>query len=153
MRLSIFSRWVFLGAFLLVIAAALPSKAELNVSLNIGVPAPIVVSAPPSMVFLPEAGVYVAVGVPYDVFYSNGRYYYYSNNHWFLSSYYDGPWVFVSDPSLPRGLEGRHIGELRNFREQEHRVFEVEREKVKFFVPQGRGRGNKHHRNEHDHND
>src|SRR5574341_200288 len=71
-----------------------PSWAGVDVNVNIGIPLPppIVVTAPPSMVFLAEPGVYVAVGVPYDIFFISGYYYYFHGGYWYRARGYDGPW-------------------------------------------------------------
>src|SRR2546425_9811538 len=53
------------------------ARAQVHVNINIGPPAPVIVEAPPQMLFLPDPGVYVAVGVPYDVFFISGHYYYF----------------------------------------------------------------------------
>src|SRR3989337_4423152 len=127
-------------AILTLLIAITGSQAlgEVNVNVNIGVPMPpaIVVEAPPAMIFLPQPGVYVAVGIPYSIFFFSSHYYYFHNDHWFRASGYGGPWAQIKYKSLPPGLRKYKINQLHTFRDRE---FEVSREhgpgyKGKHFV-------------------
>jgi uncharacterized membrane protein YgcG len=124
-----------LGLLLAVIAMegglAAPAYAEVNINVNIGPPPPIVVVEPPTMLFLGEPGLYVAVGVPYDVYFVGGRYYYYHGSNWFWGPGYGGPWVHVVHKSLPPGLQRYKVVQLRDFREREYRVYKVQGPKFK----------------------
>src|SRR5262249_55507000 len=99
------------------------ARAQVNVNVNIGPPAPVIVQAPPEMVFLRDPGVYVAVGIPYDVFFIGGRYYYYQGNHWFWGPGYGGPWTYVEYRTLPPGLRRYKVVKLREYREREYTVY------------------------------
>jgi len=59
------------------------ANAQVHINVNIGPPPPVMVQAPPPMLFLPEPGIYVAAGTSYDIFFSSGRYYYLHGDHWF----------------------------------------------------------------------
>jgi hypothetical protein len=87
-------------------SVSIPAWAGVDVNVNLGIPLPppIVVAAPPSMVFLGEPGVYVAVGVPYDIFFVSDRYYYFHGDRWYWARGYNGPWVHVVYRSLPPGV-------------------------------------------------
>ena len=87
------------------------AEPQFQVNINIGPPAPVVVEAPPHMLFLNDPGVYVAVGIPYDVFFFSGHYYYLHGNNWFWGPGYRGPWTYVEYRSLPPGLRNRPIEE------------------------------------------
>src|SRR5262245_42041111 len=102
------------------------ARAQVNVNVNIGRPAPVIVQAPPEMLFLPDPGVYVAVGIPYDVFFIGGRYYYYHGDHWFWGPGYGGPWTYVEYRALPHGLRKYKIVRLREYREREYKVYRVQ---------------------------
>jgi hypothetical protein len=78
------------------------------------------------MLFLPEPGVYVAAGTSYDLFFLDGRYYYYHGDNWFWATGYGGPWVHVVSTSLPPGLRRYKVVQLRDFREREYRVYKVQ---------------------------
>jgi hypothetical protein len=120
----------------MLLHALLPASAsgQVNVNINVGSPPPVVLHAAPRMIFLPEPGVHVLVGAPYDIYFIDKRYYYYHDTHWFWASGYDGPWVVVQ--RLPPGLAKHKIVKLREFRD-------VEYVKVKNHGnggPRGRGR-------------
>jgi hypothetical protein len=104
-----------------------PARAEVNVNINIGAPPPIVVHERPTMVYLPEPAMYVAVGVPYDVYFISGRYYYLHRDHWFWAPGYNGPWVvIVEHKHLPPGLQKFKVVKLREFRDREYKVYKVQ---------------------------
>jgi hypothetical protein len=137
----------------MILGAALPALAgtQVNVNVNIGPPAPVIVEAPPQMLFLPDPGVYVAVGIPYDVYFIGGRYYYYHGDHWFWGPGYRGPWTYVEYRTLPPGLRRYKVVRLREYRDHEYRVYKVKGNDFhgKYFVAvaedddhgHGRGRG------------
>src|SRR5215471_20777522 len=93
-------------AALVLMGGLLPSQArsQVHVNVNIGPPAPVIVEAPPQMLYLRDPGVYVAVGIPYDVYFIGGRYYYLHGDHWFWGPGYRGPWTYVEYRTLPPGL-------------------------------------------------
>ena len=76
-------------------ATARPAS-EVNVNINIGPPPPVVVQARPTMIYLQEPAAYVAVGIPYDIYFVSGRYYYLHGRDWFWGNGYNGPWTVVS---------------------------------------------------------
>jgi len=107
------------------------ASTQVNVNINIGAPPPVVVRTAPTMVYLPEPAAYVAVGIPYDIYFVSGRYYYLHGNDWFLAPGYNGPWVYVSYNSLPPGLRKYRVERLHEFREREYKVYAVEGPKFK----------------------
>ena len=110
---------------------AMPARAEVNINVNIGPPPPVVVVERPTMLYLGEPGVFVAVGVPYDIFFVSGRYYRFHGDNWFYATGYGGPWVHVVYRSLPPGLQKYKVVQLREYREREYRVYKVEGPKFK----------------------
>jgi hypothetical protein len=123
--------------------AVAPARAEMNLNINIGVPPPVVVApppveveAPPEMVFLPEPGIYVAIGIPFDVFFISGRYYYFHGGNWFWARGYGGPWTHVVYKSLPPGLRKYKVERLHAFREREYKAYKAQGPKFrgKHFV-------------------
>jgi hypothetical protein len=102
------------------------ASTQVNVNVNIGAPPPVVVRARPTMVFLPEPAAYVAVGVPYDIYFVSGRYYYLHGNDWFWAQGYNGPWVYASYNTLPPGLRKYRVERLHEFREREYKVYVVQ---------------------------
>jgi hypothetical protein len=113
---------------LMLLAGLLPTQAHAQVSVNvhIGPPPPVIVAAPPPMLLLPEPGIYVAAGIPYDVFFVGGRYYYVHGDHWFWGPGYAGPWTYVEYRSLPPGLRRYKVVKLREYREREYNVYRVQ---------------------------
>jgi hypothetical protein len=107
------------------------ATSQVNINVNIGQPPPVIVHERPTMVYLPEPAAYVAVGIPFDVFFVSGRYYYLHGNDWFWGTGYNGPWAVVAVRSLPPGLQKYKIERLHEFREREYRVYKVEGPKFK----------------------
>ena len=102
------------------------ASTQVSVNVNIGPPPPVIVYAPPTMVYLPEPAAYVAVGIPYDIFFVSGRYYYFYGTNWFWADGYGGPWVYVSYNSLPPGLRKYKVERLYEFRQREYEVYKVQ---------------------------
>jgi hypothetical protein len=111
---------------LLLLGSAVPARGQVSINVNIGAPPPVVVHSPPTMLFLPEPGFYVAVGVPYDIYFVGGRYYYLNDDHWFQATGYGGPWVHVIPSALPPGLQKFKIRRLRSFRDREYHVYQAQ---------------------------
>jgi hypothetical protein len=146
---------VMLGSMLSIGLMTTPAHAQVNIGVQIGTPPPVVVYAPPTMVLLPEPQTYVAVGVPYDIYFVGGRYYYLHGAHWFWGPGYGGPWTYVAVERLPPGLRRYKIKQLHEFRDREYRVYRAKGPNFggTYFVAEdedndhhgnGRGRGHKH---------
>lgn len=97
------------------------ARAEVSVRIGVGVPAPVVFEAPPRMLYLPDMGFQVAVGVPYDVLYYGSDYYLYRDGVWFVARDYRGPWVVVRDGMLPGQLRRYGWSEIRHSRDVAYR--------------------------------
>ena len=54
-------------------------------------------------------GVYVVIGLPHH-YYFKGHYYRLRETNWEAGVHIDGPWEFVSDEALPRGLRAKEKG-------------------------------------------
>ena len=54
-------------------------------------------------------GVYVVIGLPHH-YYFKGHYYRLRETNWEVGVHMDGPWEFVSDEALPRGLRVKEKG-------------------------------------------
>ena len=117
---------VLRGLLPMVIFLAIPVHAQVNIDVHIGEPPPVVVYSPPTMVLLPEPQMYVAVGVPYDIFFIGDRYYYFREGNWFWAPGYGGPWTYVVYRTLPPGLRKFKVERLREYREREYRVYVVQ---------------------------
>jgi hypothetical protein len=135
------------GLMILVIFVAIPAYAQVSVNVHIGEPPPVVVYAPPTMVLLPEPQTYVAVGVPYDIYFVSGRYYYLYGEHWFWGPGYGGPWTYVAFEGLPPGLRKFKVRRLHEFREREYRVYKARGPNFRgaYFVAEERGHPGRGH--------
>lgn len=119
----------------LAVAHPGPAAAEVNVSVNIGVPS-IVVPAPPVMIPVPRTTVYFAPEVDADLYFSGGFWWTPKEGRWFRSRAYNGPWAYVQPRfvpgeiiRLPRGYRGEYgrgeripYGQLK--KHYEHRDYE-----------------------------
>ena len=154
MRMALTKFSMLLCVMLLHALLATPAGAQVHVNVNIGAPppAPIIVQAPPPMLFLQDPGVYVAVGIPYDMFFIGGRYYYFDSGNWFWAPGYGGPWGYVGYSTLPWGLRKFEVRRLREFREREYTVYKVQGPKFKGknFYAEGGPEWKEHDRGEHD---
>lgn len=90
-----------------VVAAVLISApVYADVSINIGLPMPVVtLSAPPPMVWLPGPSLYVAFGSPQPIFFISGQYYLQNNGVWYAGPGYAGPWGLIKGRQVPPGLQ------------------------------------------------
>lgn len=137
-------RYTILMMVLVVLQCVVPldglqsvsASPQVSVNVNIGAPPPVIVKASPTMVYLAEPAAYVAVGVPYDIYFVTGRYYYLHGNDWFWAQGYNGPWVYVSYNALPPGLRKYRVERLHEFRERESKAYVAQGPafKGKFFV-------------------
>ncbi len=126
-------------AALVAIPLVQAAEAEVRVNVNVGVPvlpvpvapvavpvpaAPsIVLSAPPEFILPPALGVYVAVGIPYDMYYSGDTYYVYRDDRWYRGPHYNGPWRSVDRRYLPPGLRKHKYERVRYLRDEEYRSY------------------------------
>jgi hypothetical protein len=128
---------------------ATPMYAQVNVNVHIGEPPPVVVYSPPTMILMPEPQAYVMVGVPYDIYFVQGRYYYLHGSHWFWGPAYGGPWTYVAVERVPPGLRKFKVQRLHEFREREYRAYRARGPNFRgvYFVADeghpGRGKGKK----------
>ena len=62
-------------------------------------PPPVAV-APPAMVWQPQLGVYIALGVQQPIFFLGGLYYYAYGGRWYAGPHYGGPWRPLGGPPV-----------------------------------------------------
>ena len=102
-------------------------------------PAPVIVreQAPPAVVAIDDdvdfvypaqLGFYVAVGVPYDLFYVRNNYYLFRDGRWFSASGSHGPWVAARYRELPPGLRRHDIARIRAYRSTEYDIYHRDRD-------------------------
>ena len=92
-----------------------PVYAPQPVVVQPGYPPPVVM-APPSMVWMPALGAYVALGVQQPIFYLGGAYYYNDGGGWYRGPHYGGPWNRLPGP--PPQLRRFHDRDWGRYQEQ-----------------------------------
>lgn len=157
--------YLLTAAFIIMIGALTAKAADVGISVNVNIgngPSGVVLAEPPMFLYPPALGFYVAVGIPYDLFYLDLHYYLYRNNIWYVASGYNGPWVVVRYERLPRGLRRYKYHRLISIRDDEFRRYDRDRDhyRGKFYRPKqhessderrekhdqgGRGREHKRH--------
>ena len=115
------------------------AKAEVSLRINAGDRAPVmvrderrapfVIERQPDFIALPGFGFSVSVGGPNDVI-SYGNFYY-VNHHgsWYRASNYRGPWLVVTERSLPSSIRKHSWEDIRRFRDEEYRRHEGRRDR------------------------
>lgn len=84
--------------------AATPVKAEVSVSIGIGLPhVSIGINVPfyPRLVPVPGYPVYYAPRIYANYFFYDGMYWVYQNDNWYASDWFDGPWWLVEPEFVP----------------------------------------------------
>jgi hypothetical protein len=100
-------------------------------------PPPVYVPPPPPEMVVeedvqfiyPEAlGFYVAVGVPYDMFYLNNSYFMFRDGRWLRAPSSRGPWMMQSFRDLPPVLRRNRLERIREYRNREYVIFRRDRD-------------------------
>jgi len=84
-------------------------------------PPPVFIDQAPQFIYSPQLGMYVAIGVPYDIVYTGNEYFYWYGGRWFHGPYYNGPWAFATRAYYPPALLRFRIGSIRQYRNSEYR--------------------------------
>lgn len=107
------------GTILLAVAIVVPiqTMAQVDINFSIGLPPPVVFSAPPEVVVVPDTNdVYVVPDIDMDLFFWNGWWWWLWEGHWYRSHYHDRGWGYYDrvprfyydvDPEW-RGYYGGH---------------------------------------------
>lgn len=130
-------------ALALSVSAAYAGNVGVDLNIRLGnqpqqvvVPAPIA-PQPVQEVFFEEdidfvypdgLGFYVAVGVPYDLFFLNNSYYLFRDGRWFRAPGSHGPWMSIRHRGLPQSLRRHNIERIRVYRNSEHDVYRHDRD-------------------------
>ncbi|MBI1821238.1 MAG: hypothetical protein HYR79_05965 [Nitrospirae bacterium] len=158
---------IFFGFGLLcLVCLSTTARAQVGIDLNLHLgdrdapQPPIVVESPPEMIYLEGLRVYVAVGIPNDLFFYDNTYYYHNNGIWYRSGYYRGPWAQTDMRRIPPGLRKHRIEEVREFREHSWRDYREHSDhfegkhfrakELREKHDRGRHDGEKHGRGKHD---
>ena len=114
-------------------------------------PSEVYVEQAPQFVYSPALGLYVAVGVPYDLAYNGVDYFYFYGGRWYRGPYYNGPWLLATRRYYPRALLRFGIVNIRYYRDLEFRRYEHDRVHYdgRIHHPEFRGRRQAEHQAEH----
>jgi len=104
-------------------------------------PPPIYLDEAPQFIYSPELNAYVAVGIPYDLVYTGGAYFYFYHRLWYRGPYYNGPWVLATGRTIPPVFFKYRIGQIRYYRDEEFGRYNHDREhyRGRFHHPEYRG--------------
>jgi hypothetical protein len=94
---------VLLGTMLLglILVVPFPTMAQVGISVNIGLPPPVVFAEPPAVIVLPDTYyVYAVPDIEIDLFFWNGWWWRPWQGRWYRSRYYDRGWAYYH--SVPR---------------------------------------------------
>lgn len=137
MKRSVF---ILLAAVLLAAPAARAGDVGVDLHIRLGdpVPAPVIIAEPPVFLYPQPLGFYTAVGVPYDLFLLDDRYYLFRGNIWYVAPHYGGPWYVVKPGHLPPGLVKHKYPRIIELRDAEYRAYHKEKGayRGKTFRPQ-----------------
>jgi len=131
------------------------ARAQVGIDMDIHIgnrsaPPPIVVEAPPEMVYMEGPRVYVAIGIPNDLFFYDNAYYYHVSGVWYRSGYYRGPWVQTDFQRIPPGLRKHRIEEVREIRERSWRDYREHSDHFKGKHFRAKESPERHDRGKHD---
>jgi len=91
MKKSVIVAIILLSAYVVPLQA----RAEVNVSIGISLPPPIIFGAPPAVIVLPDtAGVYVVPDIEGDLYFWGGWWWRPWGGGWYRSYYYDRDWGY-----------------------------------------------------------
>lgn len=98
-------RKAMMRTLLLLAVVLVPPSARaqigVSVSVNVPLPPPIVFSAPPEVIVLPETNVYVVPDVEVEIFFSRGWWWRPWQGRWYRSRHYDRGWVYYRSAPPP----------------------------------------------------
>lgn len=137
---------LYFGILLLawVILIPMPTMARVNVGVSISLP-PIVFSAPPLMVVIPETNVYAVPEFDMDIFFYGGWWWRPWEGQWYRSRNYDSGWAhYRRVPSFYRGIPS---GWKNDYRERRWKGREWNHKQVPY--PQVRQNWRNWERNRH----
>ncbi len=96
MRITLFAAMVLFLAIPISAVAVPPQPPAPNVTAAVPLPPPIIFTAPPEVIVLPEVEVYLVPSVPQQLFFYNGYWWRPWKGGWYRSHYYDRDWSVYS---------------------------------------------------------
>ena len=102
------------------------SAADVQIGVNIAIPAPPVVLAPPPLVVVPSSPVHYVPSADFNLFVYKNRYYSFHNERWFVATGPKAPWTVIAVEAVPapvRAVPVKHYkippGQARKMAERE----------------------------------
>jgi hypothetical protein len=127
--------WLLITVMLLGVAPAWSGDvrvgADIHIRLGDPAPAPYVVAQPPLFLYPQDLGFYVAVGVPFGLFYIDNYYYAPRGGVWYVAPHYNGPWHHVRPGHLPPGLVKHRYRDVIHWRDTEYRYYQKDRDRYR----------------------
>jgi hypothetical protein len=102
--MDLLKRCLLLAGLLIMPFILLPLPGFAQVGVHIGPPPQYRIATPPSVVVIPGTYVYMVPDINADIFFYSGDWYRLYEGHWFSARAYNGPWMYVPDPRVPRAL-------------------------------------------------
>lgn len=102
--------------------------ADIHIRLGDPAPTPYIVSQPPLFLYPQDLGFYVAVGVPFGLFYIDNYYYTPRGGVWYVAPHYNGPWYYAKPGHLPPGLLKHRYRDIIHRRDYEYQNYKRERD-------------------------
>jgi hypothetical protein len=96
---------VLVGTVCMLLAlAGTESAAQVSVDIHIGPPPVYRIPAPPPVVVIPGTYVYAVPDAAVDILFYHDYWYRPHEGHWFRARSYNGPWVYLAPPRIPRAI-------------------------------------------------
>lgn len=115
-----FLRMIFLSLILWMPVSAM-ADVDVKIGVHIPLPPPIIFSAPPEVVVIPETYVYAVPDVDFDIFFYGGWWWRPWEGRWYRSRYYDRGWGYYSRvPSFYRKVPPGWKNDYRDHRWKGH---------------------------------
>lgn len=111
---------------LLLFCSSPANAGDVGVDLNIhlgNAPRGFYIDDDVNFIYPSPLGFYVAVGLPYDLFYAGKSYYLFHDGYWHRARHSRGPWVIINHRDLPPGLRKHKIDRLRYYRDREYEIY------------------------------
>ena len=118
-----------LGSLFIFVIPSQAANVGFSVKVNLSnASGQVVMDEPPVFIEPSSLGFYVAVGIPYDMFFISSSYYMHKDGRWYVASSYNGPWAVIQYGRLPRGLRMHRYKQIISIRDQEYRSYQNDRD-------------------------
>lgn len=103
-------RICFIAVALLALGMPSAPKADVNISVGLGAPPPLMIPYPPSVLVIPGTYAYFVPDVQVDILFYQGYWYRPHGEYWYTSTHYNGPWNYIAISRVPQVLIGLPSG-------------------------------------------